>query len=161
MNPSTGYDSRNVLIRALRQIKELKQRVSDLEREINEPIAIVGMACRFPGGADTPNQYWRILRDGVNAVTRVPQDRWNAESLYDPDPQARGRMYTTAGGFIDDVKRFDAAYFGIAPREAALMDPQQRLLLMVSWEAIEHAGLVIGRRNDIGKIGRASCRERV
>jgi acyl transferase domain-containing protein len=96
---------------------------------------------------NTPAQYWRLLHDGVNAVGDIPSDRWDAEALYDPDPQAAGKMYTKVGGFLDDISGFDPGFFGIAPREAATMDPQQRLLLMVSWEAIEHAGLVPDARS--------------
>jgi acyl transferase domain-containing protein len=144
-------DARTVLIRALREIKTLKARVAELEREAGEPIAVVGAACRFPGHADTPDRFWELLRDGVDAIGDVPRDRWNAEAIFDPDPHAPGRIYTKAGGFIDGVARFDPAFFGIAPREAAAMDPQQRLLLMVAWEAVEHAGLVLdGQRSDVG-----------
>ncbi|HKF49642.1 MAG TPA: SDR family NAD(P)-dependent oxidoreductase [Terracidiphilus sp.] len=107
-----------------------------------EPIAVVGMSCRFPGGADDPESFWRLLRDGVDAVTEVPPERWDIDAYYDPDPEAVGRMYTRWGSFLRDVDRFDAAFFGISPREAALMDPQQRLMLEVSWEAIERAAVL-------------------
>ncbi|HEX6042106.1 type I polyketide synthase, partial [Longimicrobium sp.] len=105
-----------------------------------EPIAIVGIGCRFPG-ADGPEAFWRLLWEGTDAVTEVPADRWDVDALYDPDPAVPGRMTTRWGGFLDGVDRFDAAFFGIAPREAARMDPQQRLLLEVAWEALEDAGL--------------------
>src|SRR5262249_51357672 len=105
-----------------------------------EAIAIIGMSCRFPGGAIDPERYWRLLREGVDAVTEVPRDRWDIDAYYDPDPTAPGKMSTRYGGFIEGADRFDAAFFGIAPREAAAMDPQQRLLVETAWEALERAG---------------------
>ncbi|WP_435590270.1 SDR family NAD(P)-dependent oxidoreductase [Nocardia sp. bgisy118] len=103
-------------------------------------IAIVGIGCRFPG-ADGPKEFWDLLRAGVDAITEVPADRWDAAALYDPDPDAPGRMTTKWGGFLDDVEHFDAGFFGIAAKEATRMDPQQRLLLEVAWHAIEDAGI--------------------
>ncbi len=105
----------------------------------NEPIAIVGLGCRFPGGAVDSETYWRLLRDGVDAVTEVPRERWDIDAFFDPDPDAPGKMYTRWGGFLEGIERFDPRVFGIAPREVASMDPQQRLLLEVTWEALEHA----------------------
>lgn len=110
------------------------------DAELAEPIAIIGLACRFPGGAATPEDYWRVLRDGVDAITEVPSDRWNISDFYDPNPEAPGKMYSRWGGFLDSIDLFDAAYFGISPREAAVLDPQQRMLLEVSVEALENAG---------------------
>ena len=109
----------------------------------NEPIAVIGLGCRFPG-ADGPDAFWRLLRDGVDAVGEVPAERWDADALYDADG-APGKMTTRWGAFLDGVDRFDPHFFGISPREAARMDPQQRLLLEVAWEALEHAGLPAGR----------------
>ncbi|HEY7509605.1 MAG TPA: type I polyketide synthase, partial [Vicinamibacteria bacterium] len=108
-------------------------------RPAAEPIAIVGLGCRFPGAPDV-DAFWRLLADGVDAVSEVPPDRWDAARLYDPDPEAPGKMSTRWGGFVDGVEGFDAAFFGISPREAERMDPQQRLLLEVAWEALEEAG---------------------
>ena len=105
-----------------------------------DPIAIVGLACRVPG-ADTPSQFWQMLRDGVCAVRDIPADRWDASAWYDPDPAAVAKSATKRGGFLDRIDEFDAAYFGILPREAECMDPQQRLLLEVAIEAIDDAGL--------------------
>lgn len=107
----------------------------------NEPIAIVGMACRFPGDANDPETFFQQLCAGIDAITAVPPDRWNADAYYHPDPEAPGKSYSRAGGFLRDVKHFDAEFFGISPREAASMDPQQRLALEVSWEAVENAGV--------------------
>ncbi|HET7153785.1 MAG TPA: type I polyketide synthase, partial [Hyphomicrobiaceae bacterium] len=108
--------------------------------DMNEPIAITGVGCRFPGGADTLDSYWNLLRNGVDAITEVPGDRWDLSSLYHADPSAPGKMYTRYGAFLPRVDEFDAQFFGISPREATQMDPQQRFLLEVAWEALESAG---------------------
>jgi amino acid adenylation domain-containing protein len=113
------------------------------DRTTNEPIAIVGMSCRFPGGADDLDAYWRLLRDGIDAISEVPRDRWDVDQYYDPDTEAQGRMYSRFGGFLQGVDLFDPAFFRITPREAASMDPQQRLLLEMSHEALEHAGIPV------------------
>ncbi|MEM4407985.1 MAG: polyketide synthase, partial [Candidatus Caldarchaeum sp.] len=105
----------------------------------HEPIAIVGIGLRFPGAND-PESFWRLLRDGVDAITEVPPDRFSLEGIYDPRPGIAGKLCTRMGGFIDQVDQFDPYFFGISPREAKGMDPQQRLLLEVAWEAMEDAG---------------------
>jgi acyl transferase domain-containing protein/acyl-CoA synthetase (AMP-forming)/AMP-acid ligase II/acyl carrier protein len=107
----------------------------------DEPIAVIGMACRLPGGANDPAELWRLLSEGRDAICEVPAGRWDAQAFYDPEPDSPGKSYTRSGGFLDvDVEGFDAQFFGIAPREAARMDPQQRLLLELCWETLEHAG---------------------
>ncbi|MGB7711449.1 MAG: SDR family NAD(P)-dependent oxidoreductase [Microcoleus sp.] len=107
-----------------------------------EPIAIIGMGCRFPGGANSPEAFWKLLRDGVDAITEVPEDRWNLDNFYDAEGTKPGKIRTRWGGFVDKIDEFDAEFFGISPREASSMDPQQRLLLEVAWEALEDGGQV-------------------
>jgi acyl transferase domain-containing protein/SAM-dependent methyltransferase/acyl carrier protein len=124
--------------RALLEQRRLKAKVEALERERNEPIAIIGLGCRFPG-ADNPEAFWNLLLTGTDAIREVPADRWDINSLYDPDPDAPGRVSSRWGGFLNGVDRFDPHLFGISPREAQTMDPQQRLALEVAWEAIENA----------------------
>ncbi len=110
-------------------------------RVADEPIAIIGIGCRFPG-ADGPVAFWRLLSDGVDAISEVPPDRWDADAFYDPDPSVPGTSVTRRAGFVPEIDKFDFQFFGIAPRESAQMDPQQRLLLEVAWEALEDAGQV-------------------
>jgi acyl transferase domain-containing protein len=106
-----------------------------------DAIAVIGIGCRFPGGGDGPQAFWELLREGRDAIREVPSDRWNIDTVFDPDPDAPARMSVRHGGFLDDIGSFDAAFFGISPREAITMDPQQRLLLEVTWEALEHANV--------------------
>jgi acyl transferase domain-containing protein/NAD(P)-dependent dehydrogenase (short-subunit alcohol dehydrogenase family)/acyl carrier protein len=126
---------------ALLEIKRLKQRVSQLENASTQPLAIVGMSCRFPGGVASPDDLWRVLLNGTDLHSEVPEDRWQVDRFYDSDKTKPGRMYTKSGYFLDTVQGFDADFFGISPREATLLDPQQRLLLELSWEALEDAGI--------------------
>jgi len=139
-NTSDRVSQLSPVKRALLALEQMQSRLDAAEHARTEPIAIIGMACRFPGGANSPAAFWRLLRDGVDAVTEIPANRWDVEKYFDPDPTAVGKMYSRWGGFLDDVDKFDAGFFGISPREAFSIDPQQRLLLEVSWEALEHAG---------------------
>ena len=132
------------LKRAFLAIEELQARLAAAEQARREPIAIVGLGCRLPGGADDPDALWGLLQDGVDAIGEVPADRWDIDAFYDPDVSAPGKMSTRHGGFLRAVDGFEPQFFGIAPREAAAMDPQQRLLLEVAWEALEHAGQAPG-----------------
>ena len=121
-------------------VLDLQAKLEAAERRRTGAIAVVGMACRFPGGADTPERFWEVLEQGRNAVSEVPPERWDIDEYFDADPDAAGKMYTRHGGFVGGVDRFDPGFFGISPREAASMDPQHRLLLEVAWEALERAG---------------------
>ena len=138
----SAIDYRTLMNRALQEIRELKGRLAQHEAQRAEPIAIVGMGCRFPGSANSAQAYWDMLRDGVDAISEVPAQRWDLSQLHDSDNAAPGKMCSRFGGFIDDVDAFDAAFFGISPREAESMDPHQRVLLEVCWEALEHANIV-------------------
>jgi acyl transferase domain-containing protein/surfactin synthase thioesterase subunit/acyl carrier protein len=134
-------DYATLLRRSLATIKRLKAEL-DQQTKKQEPIAIIGMGCRFPGGCHDPETFWKFLTEGGDGIIEVPRDRWNIEDLYDPDPNATGKIYLKEAGFLqENVGEFDARFFGISPREAVEMDPQQRLLLEVSWEALERAGI--------------------
>ena len=112
------------------------------------PIAIIGMACRLPGGIESPDQLWEALLHGDDLVTEIPPDRWDADEYYDPEPGVPGRSVSKWGAFLDDVAGFDSEFFGISEREATAIDPQHRLMLETSWEAIEHAGFTRERIAD-------------
>jgi phthiocerol/phenolphthiocerol synthesis type-I polyketide synthase D len=136
-------DRRAIITEALRKIDDLTGRLEIAEKADTEPIAVVGMACRLPGGVNTPAQYWRLLQNGDSGIVPVPPDRWDADAYYSEDHTRPGTICNREGGFLTSWQpdEFDAEFFGISPREAVAMDPQQRLLLEVAWEAMENAGI--------------------
>ena len=113
-----------------------------------DPIAIVGVGCRYPGGVSDPDSFWRLLADGTDAITEVPRERWDIDAWYSPDPDAPGKMTTRWGGFVEGLEEFEPLFFGLTPREAPSVDPQERLLLETTWEALEHVGLTLEQLMD-------------
>ena len=136
-------DRRAIITEALRKIDDLTARLEIAEKGDTEPIAVVGIGCRLPGGANTPDKFWQLLLDGESGIVQVPSGRWDADAFYSDDHSVPGTIVSKEGGFLTSWRpdEFDAEFFGISPREAAAMDPQQRLLLEVTWEALENAGI--------------------
>ncbi|MGB3533336.1 MAG: type I polyketide synthase, partial [Microcoleaceae cyanobacterium] len=140
-NTSEPIDNRSRLNRAFQALEKMQSKLTKMELERTEPIAIVGLGCRFPG-ANNPDEFWSLLQQEKDAISEVPPERWNIEKYYNPNPEIPGKISTRHGGFVPYLAEFDADFFGIAPREAVSLDPQQRLLLEVSWEALENAGII-------------------
>ncbi|HRC85824.1 MAG TPA: polyketide synthase, partial [Thermoanaerobaculia bacterium] len=144
--PATPQDSLQAKLKdALAALKRARSGLEELERRKREPIAIVGMGCRYPGGADDPARLWQLAAQGATGISAIPPERWALEDFYNPDPEAPGTYVSKAGFCAAPLADFDAGFFGIPPREAAEMDGQQRLALEVSWEALEHAGVEIDK----------------
>lgn len=140
MTSERNQDSSALIKRSLLELRRLRARIAELEGCSKEPIAIIGLGCRFPGGAHDPSAFWKLLIEGRDAISEMPADRLDLRNSYDPDPTAPGKAYAREGGFLEQVDGFDAHFFRIPPREATSLDPQQRMLLEVSWEALEDAG---------------------
>jgi len=132
---------KDLMANATKKIAELQSRLALAKRDLNEPVAIIGIGCRFPGGSNTPDDFWKLITTGQKTVGEIPAERWPLDGFYDPDQSAKGTSYCKHGNFLDDVFGFDAPFFNISPREALLMDPQQRLLLETAWRTFEHGGL--------------------
>ena len=145
MEAGGSRDSLQRLKRALVALEKMQSRIAELESAALEPIAVVGLGVRMPGGGDSPASFWNLLREGIDATSEVPSDRWDVDAYYDPDAGAPGKMYTRRGAFVPHLREFDAQFFRISPREARSLDPQQRLALEVTWEALEHAGIAPDR----------------
>ncbi|HET6143117.1 MAG TPA: beta-ketoacyl synthase N-terminal-like domain-containing protein [Candidatus Acidoferrales bacterium] len=140
MTTKTQFEDLSPIKKALYEIRTLKGKLQHLTEAQNEPVAIVGVGLRFPGGASDATSYWKILTDRVNTVTEIPAARWNIDDYFDANPEAPGKMYSRHGSFLADTAGFDAHLFGVSPREAIEMDPQHRIALEVAWEALENAG---------------------
>jgi microcystin synthetase protein McyD len=134
-------NEQSIQTRVFKALSEAKEKLKAFESQQSEPLAIVGLGCRFGHNIATPESFWSFLKAGKNNLREIPKERWNQQDFYDSDRNKVGKIYVSQGGFLDDVSQFDAHFFGIAPKEAVAMDPQQRLLLEVAYEALENAGM--------------------
>jgi len=141
---SEVVDYRAALLRSYLEIRALKEKLRATTERVAEPLAIVGMSCRFPGAPDLEG-YWRLLSHGESAVGEVPAERWDNTMYYHPEPGVANTTNSKWGGFLNDIAGFDAAFFDVSPKEAFVMDPQQRLFLEVAWEAMEDSGYTPAR----------------
>ena len=141
-NPSQPSDYQDLLKRAYLALEKAQAKIKRLEQQKSEPIAVIGMGCRFPGGGNNPEAFWNMLFESVDAIREIPGDRWNIDQYYDPNPERIGMMNTRYGGFLDQIDCFDASFFNMSPREAIALDPQQRMVLETTWEALEYAGIL-------------------
>ena len=140
-NGSTTHDRSELLRRALVELKTARAEAADAKKALTEPIAVVGLGCRFPGGGTGGEGFWDVLAGGRSGIRVVPADRWDVDAFFDADPDAPGGPTPGTAGSSTGVREFDAGLFGIPPREAVSVDPQHRLVLEVAWEALEHAGI--------------------
>ena len=140
MNTSDTTDRTELLKTAYRKMADLRAQLAAVGNRDSEPVAIVGMSCRMPGGAESPDAFWELLKNGTDGTSEIPADRWDVDDYYDPDPEAPNKMYVRRGGFTNNYRGFDPLFFHVSPVEAASMDPQQRILLEMTWEALENAG---------------------
>lgn len=134
-------DNEPDVLKLVTNINKLKNKLSDINYAQHEPIAIIGMSCRYPNSKNL-EEYWQILSDGIDTIREIPKERFNIDDYYNPNPDNAGKIYVRGGGFMQEVDKFDPAFFGISPWEALALDPQQRLLLEVTWETFENAGII-------------------